>query len=366
VQIGRSVTLEQKGVAPYLLQRGLLSPEAIVDGHLTVRDASSRNRDFKVECMRGPSLLVKQGVGPEGMAAVEHEAAVYGVLSQIGELEQYVPRLFSYDPGRHVLVLELVGQGEDLRKYHVRQGRFSLSLARSLGRALGTLHRLTRQTAEATIHKQPPFVLSLHRPDSSIFRHLSGPSIELIKIVQQTPGFGARLDEIRACWKYEALAHHDLKWDNVIVLPAPGSNRLSRVKLIDWEAAGPGDPSWDIGSIFSQYLSFWLFSIPVTGDVPPERFPELARFPLDKMWPAIARFWRAYTSERRLDPRSTDELLLRTVSSTGARLVQTALEVTQGAMQMTSNVVLHLQLSQNILERPLEASAHLLGLSLGG
>jgi len=33
-----------------------------------------------------------------------------------------------------------------------------------------------------------------------------------------------------------------------------------------------GDPCWDIGSALSHYLSFWLFSIPVTGPCLPSGF----------------------------------------------------------------------------------------------
>ncbi len=105
---------------------------------------------------------------------------------------------------------------------------------------------------------------------------MSAAGLELIRIVQRTEGFGELLDGLRATWVPTALIHGDVKWSNVLVVDA-GTPQES-IKLIDWESAMVGDPSWDVGSALSQYLSFWLFSIPLTGGEAPERFPELAAY----------------------------------------------------------------------------------------
>jgi hypothetical protein len=65
-------------------------------------------------------------------------------------------------------------------------------------------------------------------------------------------------------------------WDNCIVFSRPGSPRKSRLKVVDWEFAVLGNPCWDIGSVFSEYLNFWLLSIPVMGEAPPDQFLDLA------------------------------------------------------------------------------------------
>jgi aminoglycoside phosphotransferase (APT) family kinase protein len=157
-----------------------------------------------------------------------------------------------------------------------------------------------------------------------------------------------------------------VKWDNFIACPAESRRKVKfTLKIIDWEAAQLGDPRWDIGSVFSQYLSLWLFSIPITGRDPPERFPELARFPLDRMQPAIAACWSAYRKRAGLDGPRAVEWLLTAVSCAGARLVQTAFEAAQVATHLDSSMVLHLQLAANILGRPREAAVHLLGIRMG-
>ena len=114
----------------------------------------------------------------------------------------------------------------------------------------------------------------------------------------------------------------------------------------------------------SVHLSFWLFSIPVTGEAPPERSLELALYPLSKMQPAISAYWQAYKSGMGLDPVTATEWLLRAVKYAAVRLIQTAFEHLQKAAEMTGSVICMIQLSLNILERPQEAVAFLLGIPL--
>jgi aminoglycoside phosphotransferase (APT) family kinase protein len=357
--------LPQSEAARYLLDRGLLTPAAIVDGDVRVRDASSRNLNFKVECSLGASYLMKQGLGPEAVATVTREAGAYEYLSKYDSVRPYLPNFHGYDAERQVLVLELIRGGTDLRSYHRRRGRFGVGLAESLGRALGAVHRATTFTHEpAPAPERAPFVFSLHRPDSRIFRDLSATSIELIKIVQHARSLSKRLDGLRASWSPSAMIHQDVKWDNVIVLAAVGWRVGPRLKLIDWEGAVEGDPCWDVGSAFSNFLSTWLFSIPITGQSPPEDFPKLARYQLEKMQPAIRRFWDSYTAEVGADPATAHRRLLRSVEFAGARLVQTAFEVAQVSMSLNGAIVLHLQLAENVLDRSAEAAVQLLGVPL--
>jgi hypothetical protein len=118
------------------------------------------------------------------------------------------------------------------------------------------------------------------------------------------------------------------------------------------------------GAVFSNYLSFWLFSIPVAGEEPPDRFLELAKYPLEKMQPAIRAYWRAYVQGMGLDAAQAEEWLVRAVKYAAARLVQTGFEQMQHATRLTGNLICLLQLILNIMQRPREAIAHLLGIPL--
>lgn len=345
--------LSQADVVNYLLERGLLTPQTLLDDGLVVRDASSRNRNYRVETENGPSYLLKQAVGHDSFMTIANEAAAYERLggAHAENLGDYLPRYYGYDAERSLLVLELVADAADLRMHHTTNGQFSAAPAAAIGRALGLLHRATRVAAKAAPNEATS-ILWVHRPDSSIFRDTSAASLALIRIVQHATGLPEALDRVRSGWLRGALIHGDVKWDNCLV-----SANEDSVKLIDWESAMVGDPAWDIGSALSHYLSFWIFSIPVTGETPPERFPELAAYPLDAMKPALRACWTAYAGASGDDPS-----LVRAVEFAAVRLVQTAYEVSQMQQQLLSPVVLHLQLAHNILDRPQEAAERLLGL----
>lgn len=347
--------LGQEEVAPYLMRRGLLTPEAVVDGRIAVREVSSRNRNFAVTVEGETSYLLKQGRSAEGAATVAREAAVFGELSARGEeLAHHLPAFVGYDADQAVLVLELLPEAEDLRVRQARTESFPAVLGEQLGSALGTLHREMR----APYPPAPtPWVLSIHRPDTSVFRDASAANLELIGLVQGDDGLGERLDELRDGWRVETLIHQDAKWDNCLVTAD------DRLYLVDWELAVAGDPHWDLATAIGQYLSAWLFSIPTMGAESVEGLPALARFPLGAMKEAMRALCEAQARAADGQPALGDEPLRRTVSYAGARLLQNAFEASQFDRRLDSTAILHLQLGSNLLRRPVVAAEQLLGLA---
>ena len=156
----------------------------------------------------------------------------------------------------------------------------------------------------------------------------------------------------------------DVKWSNCLVHPGTGIRQHRELKIVDWEFARPGDASWDTGAVFGAFLSSWVQSIPVSGAEPPDKFFDLARYPLERIQPAIRSFWNAYAKERNFNAFEAGEHLVRAVKYSAARLIQTSYEQMQHSPTLTGNVVCMLQLSLNILQRPGEAIVHLLGLPL--
>ncbi|MEP6600704.1 MAG: phosphotransferase [Nitrospirota bacterium] len=362
--------LTQADIVPYLLHRKLVSVESVVEGDLTVINASRRNHNFGILREHNQSYLLKQGIDPERNETIANEAGVYQFLhSDKGRngLNRYLPRYCGYDAAEHVLVLEFLSDAQDLGEYHARHRRFSTRIAASMGDALSLLHRKRWgngvNDGQVFTHP-PPWVLSIHRPDLGILHDISGANIQVIKIVQQYSEFCDLLDDLRQDWRAEAFIHFDIKWDNCLVSSRSAAGRKTRLTIIDWELAGAGDPSWDVGSVFAAYLSFWLLSIPVTGETPPDRFLQLARFPLERMQPALRSFWQSYVRRMGLDAITADERLLKAVKYGAARLAQASYEQMQTATQLIGNVVCSLQLSLNILRKPKDAVVHLLGLPL--
>jgi hypothetical protein len=104
--------------------------------------------------------------------------------------------------------------------------------------------------------------------------------------------------------------------------------------------------------------------MPITGEAPPERFVELARYPLEAIQPAIQAFWHAYVRRMGFDANTSHRRLTRSVRYGAARLIQTCYESSQTQTQLMGTTRCMLQLSLNVLQRPLEASVHLLGIDL--
>lgn len=338
-------------------------------GDLAVHDISRRNRNFRVVCGDGPSYLVKQGVTPEGASSVAREAEVQLFMDQTFDPQRtrdYIPALRDYDAATGVLVLDLVDGAIDLRNYHSRAGRFPLTPAKTLGTALGWLHSNRPELipdGPQCFTLPPPWALSIHAPTLDSLPGKSQACVEVIKMVQFMPDFCEQLSRLESEWRHETFIHGDLKWDNCLSYKGQKASRRNKLAIVDWETAGFGDPCWDVGSALSDYLTFWVLSIPVTADSSLSRLPEMARYSLTVMQPAVRSFWDAYTSARGWGELMATEQLLRSLRFAAARLVQTAFEQMQMRTELTGNVVAMVQLAQNIMKYPLKANDTLLGLN---
>ncbi|MDQ3721664.1 MAG: aminoglycoside phosphotransferase family protein [Actinomycetota bacterium] len=316
-------TLEQHEVAAYLLERRLVTRRSIVAGRLRVSDASSRNRNFRVSGEPGESYLLKQGIVADSARSLLNEAALYRRLTAAtgrrgAALAGCVPVLHGYDEARGILILEWIADGEDLDALHRRRGRCSPVLAAALGRALATIHAVARDDEE--LRDDAPWVLSLHRPPLEALRYLSSASIELVRLLQGDARLTAALDGLRDGWRAAALVHRDVKWANWIAHPPAGGMRPTRVRLVDWEMAGWGDPGFDVGSALSDFAGFGLDATPGAAVQ------------------ASAAFWEAYVRARGLDERAAEQLLERSARYAGARLVQSTYEHTQETAVMSERV----------------------------
>lgn len=360
----------------YLMARGLVSPESVVDGDFTVVDMSRRNHNLQVTRKSAPGLFVKQvqDWDPHSAETLHREATCYWLAGNdpdFAPLAALLPKFHMYDPARQVLVVELIPGAETVAEYHRRMGRFPLGIAVQMGTLLGTYHRRVggkTKSAErdGVFPRAVPWVLSLHFHNPSHFGAVSAGVNQLLGIVAQYPEFPAALDALRAEWTQDALIHGDMKWENCVVrATAEGGDEAAEVKIVDWELADIGDGCWDVGAIFQAYLTFWIMSMRIPPEqVRPERLPELAEFPIEAMQPAIGAFWSAYVGTLGADADAARRLLRKSVRYGAARMIQTAWEYLTYSPQINANALAMLQVSINVLTRPDDAIRHLLAIDL--
>ena len=335
-------------VAPFLLSRGLLGARAIVDGRLRIEDASRRNRVFLVTARGAPGYVVKLAAVP-GDRGVEREATVLERLAA----SALAPDRVLHDAATGVLVLALPEGAHDLAEHHAR-GRFPVTLARAAGKALAALHALPPSILDGVPAADPHALLAIHRPDLAMLRGMSAAGVELVRLIQASAALCARLDELLAAPHRVRVVHGDLRWDNLLAVPRPGSRRRTRLLLVDWELAAVGDPALDLGAYLAECLRAWsrYAGIP-DPHAPGRRLVDPVRA-LPSLWPTVAGFWGAYGGDA--------ALLRRAVQCAGARLVLNAIEEAQSLSALDDNVRATLQLGANVLARPEDAATHLLGL----
>jgi aminoglycoside phosphotransferase (APT) family kinase protein len=247
-----------------------------------------------------------------------------------------------HDDARGLLVLEWIDGGEDLYRLRAKRHSVPVDLARSLGRVLAAVHAVAPDREE--LRRDPPWVLSLHRPRLAALRYLTPASIELIRGLQADAAFTRALDTLREGWRVEALVHRDVKWANCIAFAPAGGKRRTHIKLVDWEMAGWGDPALDVGSAIGEFLGFG---------------PQ----PVEAERPAIAAFWHAYAGARGLDDGAAEELLRRAARFAAARLLQSAYEKTQETGVATARVERRLALSRLIMFAGPAGASDLLGIT---
>ena len=183
--------------------------------------------------------------------------------------------------------------------------------------------------------------------------------VEIVKLLQNEE-YPVLLQRLSSEWKATTLIHFDLKYDNLLVVASP---EKTTIKIIDWELAAWGDPGWDVGCIFGAYLGSWLFYMPIMIGIPADWSLELARYPIERLQPAIRTFWASYVRGMQLSAIEANQLLFQAVKYSAARLVQTAYEAMEAASQLTTGTVGALQVGMNVMKRPGDAIRTLLGIS---
>lgn len=345
-------------IAHHLIRRGLLSAADVVGCDLEIREISRKNSNFVIMREGGPSYLLKLADPGEASAGVRHEADVYRFLQ--GRSFPWAPRMIDYDPDYGLLILELVPGGRDMHVYQEHRLEVPHTISIRLGLALAALHLLE---PTQTLPRRLPWPVAAFRPHIQMLRDLSPASLEVIKAVQQSPEAVESFAALSALWRDTNVIHFDVKWPNIVVAPAPGSRRVTRVWMVDWELAGRGDGDWDVGCVLAQILSRWIFSIEDSGDCSGDVLVKQARRPLDRMRGGAVAFLRGYASARQVARQDLPTLLDRAGRYAGARLVNIALEGAQPLSVATAPLLLHAQLGLNIMSRPYEAMVHLLGLA---
>ncbi len=368
--------LSYEDVAGYLLTNEWISNKSIVEGGFSIVNVSRRNSNFKVAHESDFNYFLKQEIrdtapDTKEFGTVAYEAAVYVLLDSLfrgKEIFKNFPLCYAFDRAANLLILQSIPDYINLNEFYLGRGHFPTLLAVKLAEIVSSLHK-TRESDKPLItellgvQQNLPWTFSLSEPDKWYYLNSSVSNLDYIKAIQKSKELCAQISDLKKEWNPCCLIHGDLKWDNCLV-PINHTSRENEVKIVDWEFARIGDPCWDVGMIFGEYLYCWFSSIPISFRNPPDQFLAHARFPLIKMQSSIRVFWKTYMQGMGIASIESPKWLRKALAYAAMRLIQSAFEQLQVQPDQNYSAIYLLQLSSNILSRPLEAGVHLLGLPL--
>ena len=335
-----------------------------MDGDFEVIDCSGRNRNFKISRGgRHPGLFLKQikNWDPQTVAMLQCETACHWLARndhQFRALSELLPEFYWYDPERHVLITELLRNGENLYEHFCRVRSFRPELAANLGKALASYHAATAGELEASPNstifpKQIPWILLETRRNSHPFKNISPATAELFDAVDSSPEIRKALDELGSDWKAEVLIHGDMRLENCILLQDGKRNR-PKLQIVDWELADIGDACWDVGAVIQAFVTVSILSLPFG-------LRRQTSFLRHGMRSAIESFWREYVKRRAIGEADSIKLLQRSVKFAAARMFQTVYEHVQFAPQVSPRSYYLFELSSDMLRDPAAAVHQLIG-----
>ena len=346
----------------YLISRGIVTADSVVDGDLTVVEAGRRNRNFKVLRDKSPGLFVKQikNPTPESIMTHHREAAFYEMVRSrpsFAVFAQFIPTLRDYNPVTHSLIVNLMPDAENLSEYHMRLNQYPARVGEMIGHTLGISHSqvgwiVNEPVSLAIFPRQMPWILTLDPKNLNPLADLGLPGKQLAALLEQQPDLASHVCSLRDEWRFDALVHGDMKWDNCLI--GQNGDGETDFRIIDWELADVGDASWDIGSIITSYIAYWLFTIPAQAQTEETLAP--IRAAQAGMRVSLGALWRAYTTTRGFDPAFARTYLERCFRYAAARLVLAAFEFLFSFQQVTHNVLAMLQMSRNLFESPANAA----------
>lgn len=358
-----------RNLVRYLVGKGMLTREEVVDGGLALTMSRSRNRFVMLKRRSGASYFIKQAIEtePGTRETIAREAEIYrGAFGddRLLPLRELLPQFRLHDSEQGILINDLIPDGETIAAVHSRLGVCPVDLAERLGAALAAYHsiRFVEGAPQAGLFpQQEPWILKLHAERNLGGMRRSPAASELVDLLLAAPRAGALLAELRAGWKRDTLIHTDMRWENCLLAPRNQPLALRRLYVIDWELADIGDAAWDVGSMLQSYLAFWIASMPKQAD--PEAMHAGAKVPLAEIQPAIGAFWGSYIAVSEAYRDEAAQFLDRCVRLLAARMMVTAFERCAWASQMDPAALVLVQTALNILERLEPVAVDLLGIT---
>lgn len=206
------------------------------------------------QCADGAWLLIKWP-HRDALLHSDNEEFWLATVENLGAsdlLRSAMPRLLATDPETGMFVLDGMAHSRTMGEALTAGVRPSTEQWVRLAAALASMHQLTVPediSADRDRQSKIPIPTSFHLTP---WEYAHGCGADFAGYVATIQSVAQELTDVRLDWRRTSLIHFDLTTENILIgTTGPAS---SRIRLIDWELAGVGDPMYDIGSVLSQLI----------------------------------------------------------------------------------------------------------------
>jgi len=336
-----------------LLRHRLVTPQDVVSGSVSIVDVSRRNPSYLIHRRSRSSFFLKDAAPESHPSGRPVEADVYRQTRPGGmlcTLQPFVPNFVLHDAATGALVLHAVvpppTSSDDVESFIPPIPR---GLNDPLSDFLAKCHALggmgDSRVRESFPHLEP-WVFRFLRPSPAVFRELTSGHLRVLSMMQRRRELVPVLAQLPDEWQWTTFTHGDLRPENLLL---DGAGSPPALQVIDWEAAGIGDPWWDVASIIAAWITGALGAAASAAS----NSPTAAAAEFERSVPAVrhetALFWKAYLHRRPISFDERPAIESRTMRYTAARLLQIAFEWSRVSPTLPRIAVAALQLGMNML-----------------
>lgn len=323
-----------------------------------------RGRNTTVTLVRqgGDGILVKQHRPRAGMRYDAERTAHLTTLRPYAQPGQAVsvPQLLEDEPGRRILVFDLVPAAVTLGERLRRARRLSRWTMTAIGRFVGDLHRDSLQERAAgcrtvaAIAEERRQLPSYTEIGPEAYATFSGGERRLACALQRDRRLGRAIDLLAATIAPSCQIHGDLRPENILL--RQGSPRDPVV--IDWELTRFSDPAIELG-YFVGCLVDGCLSVVRAPSV--EAWLTRARASLQALERALRAWWDAYREAAAPLAAGRPALPILVMSHAGCTIVGQIAGRAQEAGALTARDWLVLRFARQLLLDPFGAARRCLG-----
>lgn len=312
-----TIWLNSKNVLEYLIAKGLSNRGEETSVQIEAKNAKNFNLllIFPDSCQ----FLVKQKSYRQNQKTTGgfvREWRIQSFLQQFPELSylrSWLPELLYFDPDNAIMVINYLGDYQDLSDFYDREKIFPTAIPKVIGTILGKIHCQTSDNqdyqeffgfnSESKIgnpigsHRIFESVRRCERVSPEVFAQVSADGLKFYTLYQRYDSLRNAIAELDANYEACCLTHNDLKLNNILLAnnwQQETSGNIISCKLIDWEFSDWGDPALDLGSLIASYLRIWLDRLVIGQSIPIEEALHFAETPLTLLQPSLMSLANAY------------------------------------------------------------------------